>query len=1005
MATEPTGRSFRLRRRRALTTVTSAILIVVVLALVGVATYAALGGFSKAQPLTCQPITAPACARFQNLHDVTLLLPFKSIQEGNSVPFTVSLPSGESSTSYSFNFGDGLPAVSSHSATLEHSFANIGTYLIYVTASVNNVAHDNLYGLVQLQVTSSYTAVTAGNVPGVHGVLVSNTTAGAGSPQVTGALQVGQSVSVSASYTTTPTNPAYAVLPPMLVVSTGGTLSSLTPTTISVGATATFNAAGSYEVSFQGGATNSIAPVAVDYNWTVFVAPAGSHAGVAGLSVIKDPHPGTVIDYELAPGGAFSEDPAIDYETVGTEPIINVYQTLITYNGTATGPTPDSFVPVLATCVPGSPQCQALYSGNSLVNGTDYTFVIQANASFYDPATGAHWGVYPSDVEFSFIRTLGFSTLPFTTANPGWIQAQALLSPGNETWDSLHGAYNNTPANVSASMTINGSECPAQALSDPNSHGCITFHAHGHNQNWPYFLELVADPLGGSITPCGWFSAPNQQAGIPYWTRGNVSDAGDHPCAMPGNASLGIPFGQMPSEGWDQWEQLGSGAFGGQYLGHVQWNMVGSGPYALAGYQIAVGYTLKANPSYAPNPYCTWTGCQPSAHKYATTIEVTWETSAQPGEQGYISGTADFASIPSTDFSLFIQLVNLGKIQAISAPTISIGFYPFDLNFNTGTAQKYTTTTINVQGTWFTYLGMREYFARSYPYATIQSTINTKDGIQLAFNSGGAIPKFMSNYYPTNIPWPSTDPCTDKTNTSCPTYWWAQMQDPASPYYDPQVSTCTSSNPCQLPMFGETGAPANDQVMALWASELSSLSGGAIRMSPLDVNFVSLIQNAQGNAAGSNPMPLYVLGWAPDYPDPTDYVIPLYSSNATYTRGDSVEQSLYVPAFTNGCHNATDGSYWANQTITQACQGTAYRAMLDLMTKAAYTPVGPGRVLLYDQAEQIAYGLALYTYTGQGNIVAGVAAWLNPSSINTNVTIGGGGDNPFYWLQGNNFLA
>ena len=141
--------------------------------------------------------------------------------------------------------------------------------------------------------------------------------------------------------------------------------------------------------------------VPVDYNWTVFVAPAGLHPGIAGLTTARDPHPGTLIDYELAPGGALSEDPAIDYETVGAEPIFNVYQTLITYNGTATGPSPDDFVPELATCVPGSPQCQALYKGDSLQSGSNYTFVIQSNASFYDPATGVHWGVYPTDVLFS----------------------------------------------------------------------------------------------------------------------------------------------------------------------------------------------------------------------------------------------------------------------------------------------------------------------------------------------------------------------------------------------------------------------------------------------------------------------------------------------------------------------------------------------------------------------------------------------------------------------------
>jgi hypothetical protein len=169
MATQATARPPFARRSRGLTTVTSAILIVVVLALVGVGTYAVMGGFSKPTPLTCQPLSAPACARFQNLHDVTLELPFKSIQEGNAVPFTVSLPSGESATSYNLNFGDGSPVVSSHSTSVEHAYSGIGTFIVYVTASVNGVLHDNLYGLVQVVVTSSYSSATAGTVPGIAG--------------------------------------------------------------------------------------------------------------------------------------------------------------------------------------------------------------------------------------------------------------------------------------------------------------------------------------------------------------------------------------------------------------------------------------------------------------------------------------------------------------------------------------------------------------------------------------------------------------------------------------------------------------------------------------------------------------------------------------------------------------------------------------------------------------------------------------------------------------------
>jgi hypothetical protein len=230
------------------------------------------------------------------------------------------------------------------------------------------------------------------------------------------------------------------------------------------------------------------------------------------------------------------------------------------------------------------------------------------------------------------------------------------------------------------------------------------------------------------------------------------------------------------------------------------------------------------------------------------------------------------------------------------------------------------------------------------------------------------------------------------------------MQNTSGPYYDPEIASCSSSNPCQLPLFGTTGNPTGDEINSLWTSEISSLTNGAVKATAVDVDFVSLIQGAQGSAPGLNPFPLFGLGWAPDYPDPTDYVVPLYSANATYTYGNSVEESLYTPQYTTGCvHPYTDYSYWANATITQACQGVAYKSMLKAMSVAASTPTGPGRVLLYDQVEKIAYALTLYVYTNQNNFVDGVAPWLNPSSVNTNVTVGTE-DNLFYTLTGNNFL-
>src|SRR5258708_29362542 len=154
-------------------------------------------------------------------------------------------------------------------------------------------------------------------------------------------------------------------------------------------------------------------------------------------------------------------------------------------------------------------------------------------------------------------------------------------------------------------MPINGTDCPPSASSSP-SNGCLAFNANGAGQSWPFFLELIADPLGGSIVPCSWFTA--QGAGIPYWTIGNSTN--DAPCAEPGTNGFGLAPSDtnLPAKGWDNWEYDSSGANHGQFVGNVQWSLVGSGPYYMNQYSIATSYNLQSNPAYLGNPLCTWAG-------------------------------------------------------------------------------------------------------------------------------------------------------------------------------------------------------------------------------------------------------------------------------------------------------------------------------------------------------------------------------------------------------------
>jgi len=224
-------------------------------------------------------------------------------------------------------------------------------------------------------------------------------------------------------------------------------------------------------------------------------AKAASPAAKVTPSAGGSPHPGTLEYYFVAPQGQTSEDPSLAYDTVSYEPIINVYQTLVAYNGTSTS----SFVPELSTCVPGandgtlstpSVSCQAKY-GNSLIKDNAqgqpqfWTFPIDPNAKFYDPSTGTSWNVYPSDIMFTLARTMGLADLPGPGVLNGWIITQSLLPFGNPKWDGgIHTPCNNTPQSVLGSMMVNDTGyCPASALA---ASGCITFNAYGQGQDWPF---------------------------------------------------------------------------------------------------------------------------------------------------------------------------------------------------------------------------------------------------------------------------------------------------------------------------------------------------------------------------------------------------------------------------------------------------------------------------------------------------------------------------------------
>jgi peptide/nickel transport system substrate-binding protein len=104
-------------------------------------------------------------------------------------------------------------------------------------------------------------------------------------------------------------------------------------------------------------------------------------------------------------------DPALDYESAGLTIILNVYDTLITYDFDD----PNAFVPNLALEVPN------LENGGISADGKTYTFKIRTGVLFHD---GSEMTV--EDVAYSFQRGL----LQGNTSSPQWLFTEAFFGTG-----------------------------------------------------------------------------------------------------------------------------------------------------------------------------------------------------------------------------------------------------------------------------------------------------------------------------------------------------------------------------------------------------------------------------------------------------------------------------------------------------------------------------------------------------------------------------------------------
>lgn len=105
-------------------------------------------------------------------------------------------------------------------------------------------------------------------------------------------------------------------------------------------------------------------------------------------------------------------DPCVVYDVVGGQRVLNLYEPLVFFDGSAT----DQFIPLLAETVP------TLENGGISADGKTYTFTIRKGVTFHDGGD-----LTPEDVVYSFKRNM----IADPDGGPMWMLLEALTGEGS----------------------------------------------------------------------------------------------------------------------------------------------------------------------------------------------------------------------------------------------------------------------------------------------------------------------------------------------------------------------------------------------------------------------------------------------------------------------------------------------------------------------------------------------------------------------------------------------
>jgi len=207
--------------------------------------------------------------------------------------------------------------------------------------------------------------------------------------------------------------------------------------------------------------------------------------------------------------------------------------------------------------------------------------------------------------------------------------------------------------------------------------------------------------------------------------------------------------------------------------------------------------------------------------------------------------------------------------------------------------------------------------------------------------------------------------------------------------YWSQTNYSATSTVYHIPIVDAAGSVSQDAMVSIWGAAISAATKGQVQIDLIDIPFGTEVTDTSLGGPGSNPMPVYYLGWIDDYPAAADFTAPIIGHLGIYSYPDGIDPAV----FNNSSFNAAQGMN-AAQNADVAQQWANISAMwyaLDQANLQPPTAAGSAAVTAYNyNASLIDINEFFYVGTIQGVGPAYYSSSILSSSLEPtrNVAVG-----------------